>query len=402
MVKFGRENQFIHQLCLAHACHLSICDIFYGKKQLVEEETEITNTEEEELNKILEDWDDCSIPLDMAFDSEEVQHEDSPLINQGNYDEIISKVRKICKAFRKSPLKNDYLQDIVKANMKKEMKLILDTKTRWNSTIAMIKRFCELKKCIPAALRRCEISEVITENEWRYLEDLVQMLRPFEIVIKGLSTEDATILKGEQSMKFVMSELKSQSSILALKLEESLHKRYTSKRLETAIGLIKYLEDPDILHPNDTADFFHLPTPKNVKKLAVATFKRLYPLKVETQEEERFDDSIEVFHDSSAHDITDPMLKRYEDEVTSKNKRVKLSQPSDVDLMKEMKFYEATRKRTENLELLYQSLLTIKATSVESERAFSAAGYFLTKLRSQLAPKTLDALSFLRCFYNNK
>ena len=107
---------------------------------------------------------------------------------------------------------------------------------------------------------------------------------------------------------------------------------------------------------------------------------------------------MEIFHDSSSNDVshvTDPLLRRYEDEVTNKNKRVKLSHPSDVNLMNEMKFYEATKKRTENLELLYQSLLTIKATSVESERAFSAAGCFLTKIRSHLAPKTLDALSFL-------
>ena len=84
-----------------------------------------------------------------------------------------------------------------------------------------------------------------------------------------------------------------------------------------------------------------------MKKLAVKTFKRLYPLKVANQEEASYEnqDSIEgeAIHDSAAQVISpDPMLKRYEDE--DKNKRVKLCQPYNVDLMKEMKLNEATRK----------------------------------------------------------
>ena len=40
MVKFGKDNQFIHQLCLAHGTHLSVCDILYKKKQLEEDAEE--------------------------------------------------------------------------------------------------------------------------------------------------------------------------------------------------------------------------------------------------------------------------------------------------------------------------------------------------------------------------
>ena len=39
---------------------------------------------------------------------------------------------------------------------------------------------------------------------------------------------------------------------------------------------------------------------------------------------------------------------------------------------KEMQLFEATKKRPENLENLYRSLLTIRPISVEAERAFSA------------------------------
>lgn len=52
--------------------------------------------------------------------------------------------------------------------------------------------------------------------------------------------------------------------------------------------------------------------------------------------------------------------------------------------------------------VLYESLLSIAPTSVESERAFSAAGLFCTKIRSALSDPTLNVLCFLRYYFINK
>ena len=57
-----------------------------------------------------------------------------------------------------------------------------------------------------------------------------------------------------------------------------------------------------------------------------------------------------------------------------------------------MRLFEATKKRQENLQKLFNALLTIKPMSLEPERAFSAMGFFAAKLRSQLCDETLDAL----------
>ena len=40
--------------------------------------------------------------------------------------------------------------------------------------------------------------------------------------------------------------------------------------------------------------------------------------------------------------------------------------------------------------------MTIKPTSVEAKRAFSALGFFVTKLRNRMSDKTLDALITMR------
>ena len=51
---------------------------------------------------------------------------------------------------------------------------------------------------------------------------------------------------------------------------------------------------------------------------------------------------------------------------------------------------------------IYRALLTIRPTSVESERAFSSLGLFATRLRTRLSDESLDALVFMRQFYTHK
>jgi len=51
---------------------------------------------------------------------------------------------------------------------------------------------------------------------------------------------------------------------------------------------------------------------------------------------------------------------------------------------KEMSLFEATKKRSNNLEKLFHALITINPKSVEPVRACSATGLFVTKLRNRL------------------
>ena len=48
------------------------------------------------------------------------------------------------------------------------------------------------------------------------------------------------------------------------------------------------------------------------------------------------------------------------------------------------------------MKVLYDSLLSIAPTSVESEIAFTAAGLFCTKIRTSLSDSTLNVLCFLK------
>jgi len=76
----------------------------------------------------------------------------------------------------------------------------------------------------------------------------------------------------------------------------------------------------------------------------------------------------------------------------------------DVDVEKsqlaairsEMAMFESSGKRGRGLELVYRYLLSIPPSSVDAERAFSAAGVLCTKVRSRLSDKSIDTLCFLR------
>ena len=67
---------------------------------------------------------------------------------------------------------------------------------------------------------------------------------------------------------------------------------------------------------------------------------------------------------------------------------------------KEMQLYKINPiERPKYLELLFKALKTIKPTSVEAERAFSAMGFFVTKLRNRMGDETLDGLITMRKYY---
>ena len=69
---------------------------------------------------------------------------------------------------------------------------------------------------------------------------------------------------------------------------------------------------------------------------------------------------------------------------------------------KEMTFYEATKECLKVLKSLKSCLNSLSPSSVEVERCFSAAGQFVSKLRSSLSDKMNEFLCFARCYFVRK
>ena len=67
-----------------------------------------------------------------------------------------------------------------------------------------------------------------------------------------------------------------------------------------------------------------------------------------------------------------------------------------------MTFYEATMECPKILKTLKSCLNSLPSSSVEAERCFSAAGLFISKLRSSLSDEMIDSLCFARSYFARK
>ena len=71
-------------------------------------------------------------------------------------------------------------------------------------------------------------------------------------------------------------------------------------------------------------------------------------------------------------------------------------------LTKDFEMLDQTGEKTQRLHLLENALLTIRPTSVQSERIFSNVGKVATKVRARLSDKSLNAIIALRAFYQSE
>ena len=99
-------------------------------------------------------------------------------------------------------------------------------------------------------------------------------------------------------------------------------------------------------------------------------------------------------------------LKELKDflEMTTPTPSLSLSTLSEVlhQVKREMAIFESTGERPACLQKIFRAIKTLPPTSVEAERAFSCAGLFITKIRSQLSDRSIDTLCFLRYFQNRE
>ena len=79
-----------------------------------------------------------------------------------------------------------------------------------------------------------------------------------------------------------------------------------------------------------------------------------------------------------------------------------MKENKDKHLAKEFDLFDATCQRTTNIDLLLDALKSTPPTSVESERSFSAAGLFVTKLRTRLSDHSVDRLCLLKSHYHSQ
>ena len=235
----------------------------------------------------------------------------------------------------------------------------------------------------------------VEEKDFKLAREVIKVLDPLFVATKMICRRDATLLTAEIVFKKLISELEKQDSEFSVKMAESIRKRYKERRNKPLVSLLKYLTTGSSKDDEKDA-LFKLDSRPQMIKTAKKLMIRLYPKGDSTEPIAEKDndkpDDLEVENETFESSLEKEILKG-----------TQAAKPKDCDIdevANEFAFFDKNRKKTESLELIHNALLTIKPTSVEAERNFSAAGFFLSNLRAgRLGHKMLDSLCISRAYF---
>lgn len=274
MLKYGTLSPALLQTCYNHAIHLAVVSALYTK-------IEVNNNEDDENN--------CSDNDDEELDDGEcLEDEDYELIkvhylvipHETSLNETIRKMRKIVKIFRKSPVKNVILQRYVIEIEEKELQLVLDCKTRWNTLEAMVARFLRIRSAVVEALQELNLHYIWSESHSRTAIAILDALKPVRIAIEALSRNDATLLTGEGVLKFLFDTLKNNNTDLSKKLLEQIRTKIEKRRNSSLVSLMKFLQNPTCIenYENGDEEFFKISSKTDIVRTGKSIMVRLFPI----------------------------------------------------------------------------------------------------------------------------
>ena len=305
---------------------------------------------------------------------------------------IVGKVRRVSKLFKRSPLKDEILQNYVKEKHSNGLQLILDCKTRWSSLLNMLERIGEIQIPVQKALLDLNSDIKISDEEFGQISRIVHSLGPIKIAVEALCRRDANLITGEATLKFILDEMQNyppseyNDRIIEAIIQRSIQERYIEASKITA--------------------YLHNPLAKLEKKTVVREF--CYTLLSRTSQYQEQDNQtgneMDQLNSNSDKEVntteTLPVAMKLQLAIDASLETPQEIPPSGDSLMSSLKFElniaEHTGKRGILLEKVYQMLLTVPPTSVESERIFSSCAYFCNKFRSRLSDTTLNNLCLIR------
>ncbi|XP_039962565.1 uncharacterized protein LOC120776099 [Bactrocera tryoni] len=221
MLKIGKRIGPLQQLYLAHGIQPGILDVMY-KRQIKIEPNEISICEDDDSEEDqTRDQTDC---IQLADNEERGE-----LTDEFDIKKIIDKIRSVVRSFQKSPKKNEILQKYVKMEFNKELQLIQDCQTRWNSLLKMIERFHMLESCLKQAMVDLK-ADCLEDFEFNIIKSIIRVLKPAELVIEALCRRDMNLCSADAVIHFMLDEVKNVDLSIAFNLFESIKKRVSERR----------------------------------------------------------------------------------------------------------------------------------------------------------------------------
>ncbi|XP_052566412.1 uncharacterized protein LOC120430261 [Culex pipiens pallens] len=382
MEKFGKLATFKHQLCFNHGLHLAVCDVIFKSSETPGDLLEESDSDDEDCDsEESDDSKDATIP---------------GLYNSSNYRPVLLQIRNICKLFRRSPVKNAILQKKVVQEFGKPLQLILDVKTRWNSTEQMLARYMKLHGCVAEALKELEdLAPVLTSN-LESISQLYDALQPVRVVSERLGKRDANLLTAESSLNFLVAKLEKLNSAVSRQILDAVRLRINQRRNIGITSLIKFLNNPNDWESNSA---FPLLSRSNLFKFVKEDCLDLikwHSDDVNGTNAAESDSDLQA-EPKSIQDELAAFINGKAEGPSNKQSTTKASKSSIIH--KELTLFEITGELTFGLKSLFNGLKSIKPTSTDSERVFADAANICTKKRTSLADKSIHVICFLKSFF---
>ena len=408
-----------------------MCDTLYPKKPKKKKSTasqrfnkrstatidllDDTDSESEEEN---EDNNNLDIEVESDLSTVITQEKKWPGENDGpelldpTWLPLVDKLRDKVREFKNSPMKYEtYLEDLIIKAHGKKLNLILDMKVRWNSLIAMIRRFLLLKDELKLATLMMNKAWTFTPEDIEKLSNLLKALEPLEVAIEMLGARKTNLLDAELIYKTIYEDLDKQTSDIARRLKNAFRSRVADRRDKNLIHLMSFLENPSSW--NRERDFFGENVNQNeIKKLATDLCCRLFPDSVVHPHGFQVDrdGDVSIFEGTELekrdlHNEAFISIKERLTKILDESKNINDPKPIDgnASVSDEMNNFALNPRKMPSILLkLFRALKTIPPTSVEAERCFSTCGIYVTKMRTSLNDDSINSLIFLKKYYKQK
>lgn len=358
-------------------------DVLYSKSPL---EVTVCETGQEQV-QIDHDWSDED-PTTPEFNdqvSQEVCCVEYEITSFCNIRELVDKVRTVVRLFRKSPTKmDDALRKRVNEQCEgKDMCLILDSRTRWNSLLAMLQRFHLLKKAIGMALIDVEAETTFTTSEWMAIESIIKVLAPIETTVLQLCNRNSNLLEADVAIACLLDK-GIPRDLLGMKMIDRLTARISERRTEVS-DVLCYLGEI-------SSPFKPKLTEKGIHDFILKFYVRSAPEStsdVDTNNNDDYD-HVQEQNDNFANILQKNL------QIMKNPKRAKFDYDLKTVIFRECEVFQIMKEKGKHLKFVYESLRNIQCATVEAERTFSTSGRFVNKLRSRLSDEAINSIIILK------
>ncbi|CAF2262836.1 unnamed protein product, partial [Rotaria magnacalcarata] len=342
--------------------------------------------------------------------------------NESKVIDVLSAVRNIVIFTRQSHLANETLHKFQRSLGLIERQLIFDVITLWNSTFYMVQRFMEERICLIACMndkvfqKHFTNAKALESIEWNNLEELINVLEPFEAATRKLSVDSSptlslaiplvttlfTSLETRSTDSVFLREIKG---ILRQSLDERFKDIYQNKMILLSTVLDPRWKDFNCLERLlyqkhvETLNVLNKLQAFESKTLAYVALKEQFDTLLENDSVlSQSQSSISDEAKNEPYDIFDIMITNHS--LTSSNSTCSelIMYQHEREISRNdnpLKWWSENKRKYPLLSQLACKYLCISATSAPSERMFSASGYLTSDRRSRLTPESANVLLFL-------